>query len=1165
MSDDLRRDIIAGLERLHDHKLFEECAAAFLRDRDYNAALVPGGNDCGMDAQIADGEGEPYPVVVTISAEVLGNLKRNLDRYRQCDGPRDKCVVVTSQALTAQRRENLFKACREQNFTLGQVYAQNEVTDFLYRNSVWRKRLLNLSGDPAALSKVPPGRQQRSADSLVGREDALEWLRNTEGDLLVAGQPGAGKSALLHQLAKDENQQAWFVYSEDTGKIANALREHEPKILMLDGEYSGQSVVKSMLDFRRNYEAQGDFRFIVTCWQGSRQAYEQLLEIPSTSIHELRRLDRDEMAQLLEEAGIQHNPLLINEIANQATGLPGLALSLVELLKKDDWRKVQSAEALATAVVEFYKSIVDENVRAILAAFSIGGSAGMSKDTVAQLLGMNYITLQSTLESLAAGGIIAESKRYIDHVYVYVRPAALRHALIRDVFFSGAAALPPTVFDNLLSQAPEPKSTVMDLIGAKARGADVPDDRLCALLTQLIDKAERELDEYGRQFANIDFPTMTLEEWLQYSRAHEVCEAYAQLGIREARWAMNNWRGSITKIARPLLRYLPAGAIPMLLAEAVGDDRPRNAHSDHPLSILKNWTDTISEPLTNMLQRRKDLFAAAKKWIEEGNEASVGFEALMLCIGLDLKVIRPLTGVKDGLTVDPALFTMSAIKDMQGFWAQIIDLAHRVTPPSWQPILRNFAKWSHVYARAIENDEYPEANPMRDLAIKFMQMESDRPVALHYMQQRFKRLFSDLDLRQSPVLLVLYPSGMRDYSGNKAKAEWQQRADSLAQEWLFREPGDVFAQLEEYEREFREIQASWNPRVPYFFRQIAANCNNPLQWLDAALESQLPADVIEPFLQQALSNKPQKEETLLSRALNDDRLLAYVVPHILSRDDLTPELRHAAINAAPQILGNLIFSGSMNKFSFATLAQLLQHEDKSFAAKLALELHRRAESSGIPAELRPQWEEAILQYDFKNLDDGLDSGYWLEEVFKSETDLAVRWLKKRLQAVSIRQPLTCDGMPEVVAALSIAQRRELVELLPDAALPEKLVHLLVGESDEIFQLLLEQSTESNRYAMVPLHRDMDATWESFAKLALQLGRSTEDIARITRYGANRSESWSGRESALYEKWRKRFDALRLHSDPAISKIGEVGYQMCNREYEHARERETEEDVFGGHR
>ena len=56
------------LERLGlelDPKVFEDCVADLIRNTYPGTVPVRGGSDHGFDGAVADGEGEPYPLIVT--------------------------------------------------------------------------------------------------------------------------------------------------------------------------------------------------------------------------------------------------------------------------------------------------------------------------------------------------------------------------------------------------------------------------------------------------------------------------------------------------------------------------------------------------------------------------------------------------------------------------------------------------------------------------------------------------------------------------------------------------------------------------------------------------------------------------------------------------------------------------------------------------------------------------------------------------------------------------------------------------------------------------------------------------------------------------------------------------------------------------------------------
>ena len=479
----LHNDIINRLEQLRDHELFEPFAVGFLCHKGHDAALNRGGSDDGMDIEISDGDGEPYPGTATTSPNVIGNMTKNLTQYKDKGRPRRKCIVVTSESLTARQRKNLYKRARELSFTLVQVYAQNEIAAYLRDNARWRNYLLGLSGYPSALSKKPPTNREFVDRDLVGRDEAMDWLRNTPGDRLLVGESGAGKTSLLYQLSKDEEQAAWFVRTRNELEIANAIRAIDPKLVMLDGAFSDQDFIEQMMRLRNDEEIKGDFSFIVTCWNGDREKIGSILIDQAGNTHELRRLIQDDMVKVINGAGIKDNIWLMNEIVRQAAGLPGLAVTLADLALRGGVGKIQTAGALSNIVLQFYESVIEQPVRGMLAAFALGGNAGMNTDTVSKILDFSPVNLYESLRGLASGGVIAEVSNRPDRIKV--RPEALRHALIRDVFYSGARSMPSSVRDALIAEALSPKDTALELIGAKRRDGNFPTGFLETYISQL--------------------------------------------------------------------------------------------------------------------------------------------------------------------------------------------------------------------------------------------------------------------------------------------------------------------------------------------------------------------------------------------------------------------------------------------------------------------------------------------------------------------------------------------------------------------------------------------------------------------------------------------------------------------------------------------------------
>ncbi len=227
--DPLFRQVIEGLVGPLDRDLFELCAADLLRSIYPTLVPVAGGTDAGMDGVTANRESF---LVSTAGEEVIDNLTQSLKSKLASGQLGRKVLLATSQALTQRRKENLWTRASELGFELVQVYDQQAMALLLYRSPEWCKQLLQLTGTPPALSAVPVTARPLLTQPLTGREADLSWLCEDNGDRLLVGQPGSGKTFLLYRLA--QQGLGLFVVSKDRGEIAGALRSEKPAILIVD-------------------------------------------------------------------------------------------------------------------------------------------------------------------------------------------------------------------------------------------------------------------------------------------------------------------------------------------------------------------------------------------------------------------------------------------------------------------------------------------------------------------------------------------------------------------------------------------------------------------------------------------------------------------------------------------------------------------------------------------------------------------------------------------------------------------------------------------------------------------------------------------------------------------------------------------------------------------
>ncbi len=1152
--DRLHNDIINRLEQPRDHKLFEEFAVAFLCHKGHDAALIPGGNDRGMDVEIADGEGEPYPGIVTTSDRVLQNMTRNLNRYVDAGGPRHKCAVVTSVSLTAEQIQRLRTRARGLGFELVNRYAQHEIAAFLYSDARWRQELLGLPGYPSALSKEPPTERPFVDRDLIGRDDAMAWLRAGEGDRLLVGEPGAGKTSLLKQLSKDVDQAAWFVRTKDEQELANAIRKIGPKILMLDGSFIDEEFIRQVMRLRNDPEIKGDFSFIITCWTSERKRIELILKDRASSSRKLPRLIKDDMVKVINAAGIKENIWLVQEIIDQAAGLPGLAVTLASLALRREVEKIQTAEELSESIVEFYESAIERPVRALLAGFAIGGNTGMNTGTVSKTLGTLPGDLHESLRGLASGGVIAEVPNRPDHMKV--RPSALRHALIRDVFFSGAGLMPSSVRDALIAETPNPKDTALELIGAKRRGGDFPHGFLEDYISQL----EAYLwDNYQRALSSLppdekEAWAVSRTSWSAYEKLHAVWEEYAWLGYNEAKWVIDHFTDKISLIAPPLLRFVPGLAIPKLLDEAVRDQRDDlHSHPDHPLRRLQDWVKGAFPKTGGPIRRRADMLRGARRWLTETEkrDAALGYKAMLSAMIPDFQGTLPDPGSGKTMRYYWGGLAEPELQELQRFWAEIMKCTKDVEVPDWHVFLPTIEEWLRPSSRYSAEAYEVLRSFAKQMAREVAETASDHIGVMHSLQS----LMPELEILIDDVVSTLYPIERHETDWRKQEEHWAQADSVLADTWIRCEPTEIISQLESIEMKFSQAHRPWPRRTSFVCCRLAEKAPNPLIWFDIMLPTELPADTIAPFLFEASRREVAGWEQALRACFETERLRDIAVQIILTRENAPLDLKQAALDVAGQYAStveSMLWSGRLSQ---EIIYQLYKHPDKALVGKLVVVEWQCGETGTVTEAVRPIWEQAFIE--------NCEDDYWLGEILKVEPALGLKWFEHRFAGDPSFLPYFFrSNVGEILAAWSVADRQRLLELVPDDYFDNDIIAGIVGDDPELCKLLLQQRDRDMSALLAPLCRPLDFVWEMFTKLAHERGYTPEEIAQhtITLFGG--ITSWEGRWSEMWKQRCEEFAELRDHDDDVIRRVAEFGCLKSQKNYEYYKKQEDDEDVHG---
>lgn len=1114
--DSFYHQIIEGLKKPLDPDSFEECCADILRTDFPTLVPIRGGSDAGMDGAIADGKGLPFPLICTIGDDVIGNLAKSITSYLKDGGTRRKAVLATSQELTSKRRKNLEARAEKLGFILVHIYSQGAIADRLYYNQHWCKELLNLTGEPSPLSVVPCTARPLLGDTLIGRESDIKWVEETKGDRLLVGQPGSGKTFLLHIFAKRGG--GLFVIKRDCSAIAPAIRTQRPKTLIVDDAHMDSKFLTELRQLKEDIGA--SFEIIATCWPNAQQKVADSLNLPYSHIHTLDLLTRDEIVEVVKSAGIQGPLELIREIVNQAQGRPGLAVTLVYLCLNGDVQKVALGDALSGSILSTFEPLVGKKASTILAAFAIGGDSGMPIKTVANSLRQPEIDIHNIVTELASGGVITEIRQTNT---LSVNPAALRFALVRDTFFKGPTSLDPM---TLIENARDLAQVALTLIGAKFRGAYVPPE----LLLSILEKA----------------------------RSEDAWNYYTWIGKDEANIVLERHPELLIKVARAALYKTPERAIPLLLKSAVGDERQLSSATDHPLRLISDWIKESHPVSGEVIKRRETLLRVIKDVISKGADPKTCLKALSFVFSLRHERHTSDPGLGRTITFTHGPVTRDEVKNIGQFWPDALLIMRKIKNLDWPLVLEiiheiAFPGISNTYEGFREVRKEIVAQMLKDLST----MPKVGPGLLHQIKGIARQLEINLKMPLDKEFEILFP--FEELDNWQAAQERQRKAVvRLAEKWEKLSLNQVVRKIALFETEARIVGINhprWTPTICW---EIAQRVEKKLPWVNDMIKDGVAGELIEPFLRRAALNEEIGWKKSAFECLGNQNLRWVAIRILLTLPSAPLYLVKKAlqnIEGFAQTIEMLCWSKDIPE---KTLALLLRHPDPLIAGNAAIGEWQGEPKGKVRDSLKEEWGRAVLRINYEE--------YWLGEILKNDPALSFKWLKAHIPKGIQYEMLRV--YKSAIAPLGNDKRKELLRIVPNEMWRGEIIDLIVGDSLELYQLLLDDKSKKDLH-LLPLHGFKgdtigEETWEeeswiAKAKLALDAGYTPDNIEDAIFSPTSFRE---GNESDMWNRWIARYDRLLSNSDSRIQKVGEIGKAKARENLERVLKKERREAIYG---
>jgi hypothetical protein len=1117
MRDPLHQQILDGLGEELNPQTFEDCACDLLRDEYPTLAPVRGGHDAGMDGAVADGEGEAFPLICTTREDFHRNFEESLDSFLEHERRPRKVVFATSRVVTPEKRRRLEDAARERGFTLLQVVDRHGMAQRLYWSPRWLQDLLGLSAVPSALSAAPRSRRPLLDLQPVGREEELERIRSTSGDLVLVGEPGSGKTFLFAHLIR-EGWNGLFLVDEDRGEVKKALLEQRPAVVIVDDAHLRGKALGMLRHLRDEMGA--DFSLIATTWTWERDLEAVSAALPGAEVRKLPLLPRHQILEIFQQAGVRGSGDLLRELVNQAANKPGLAATIAHLWKLGAWQEILEGKALHRDILAAFGGSATE-VEDLLACFSLGGDRGMGLEPVRLYLGLTRPEIRRQAAALAAGGVVSEEKD--DALSVW--PRRLRTSLLRTVSFSDRAT--GLDYRPLLEVAPNFVQAVQEIAAVAQAGARVP--------------AIREL---------------VLQAGYEEESAKSAWRLLARTSEEQARWVLENYPGDLLEVAHALLEEIPSIVIPRLLERAAAEARLRVRES-RSMSLLSSWVQELYPfPPDEALHRRELVARAAKRFLATGGNVGTGVHAICVAIRPTQKGSSRDPGLGQTVTLWSALLPGTALRRIRDLWAEVKDAIPELDREALQRL--ESVLWDWMYPpRAARGAAVPEevARGMPAFALQVLQqvapLARTSPGVGARLARLAARLGATLPVKLDSVFELLYPESYGETEPAR-KAEHQEALRLLASEWVQDPPGAI-QRLAGYEKEAERIGYSWPRGSLEICRLLAEQAADPRPFLELLVEREMHGALVAPFLERLVREQSKGWEEVAERCLRLERYQFAAIDAVLTLPDAPSALVDMVLDQAAEWPQSIETLAHCREMPGDHLRAALRHPRWEVALAAAIGEWHASEKSGVPGDLLADWRAAILRAPAD--ESRVGAQFWLGVVLGQEPKLALEWLLTRLRDPDLPTYFLDGPFGTAIDALHPEHRTELVAELPAVSLLDSLLPRLVGRDAGLYRQLLGRS-QLRDYHLVPLSGKPDEAWTNLAVLALDAGYAPEGIAEATIRGSG-THFYAGPGVDYWEGWARAFAALEGDPRAEIREVGRQGRKIVEHDLERARARREE--------
>ncbi|HKY39231.1 MAG TPA: helix-turn-helix domain-containing protein [Polyangiaceae bacterium] len=1104
--DPFHKAILEGLDGQLDPETFELCASSLLKTVVPNLTPVRGGSDGGYDGALIAPDGSICPLVTTTGSDAKGNLKRNLTKARAKGKAIPLAIFASPRRITPAQRGALAGVAKELGVPNLQIYEQEWFAQALYGALTWAKRLLGVTGKPSSLSPFAPLQSRKRAPQLLGRDELLARLASLKSDTILVGGPGLGKTAIMQLLA--EQLGGAFLVDADREGIANAVRERKPTCVFIDDAHLYAERVTLLAEIREQIGA--TFRIIVSVWQNGVGAVQASLSVPDAGVVEVDPLDADTIVKVIHQAGLQGTDGLIRAIVRQAEGRPGLAATLAEQSLQQSVYKALSGEGLLDRLGPILEKGLRGDESVLLGCFSAGGTHGCSPDRVATLLRRPRDEVMGKLAALSAAGVI----RLAWDGCISVWPIELRWTLLRSALERPGALR----VDELIAGVDVHADAIEALIGARSRGARVPE--LWALLVA----------------------ASTPRLWAMY----------AQLGASEAREVADTYPDLLLEVAPAWLRSAPDEAVPRLLSSM--QDEVNDAGDPEALRALKGWV-LGSRNTDKTTRRRVSLIENTIAWARRSGNAWVALSAVSVAMVPGWETNETDPGSGRTFTMRHGVLNALQLERIIGLWPGVRDLITERNRIPWQRLFTMLRSWL-IQLPGIPLDGATQTSIKRfasELITDLRERTTWHQGAQHRLSELAAARRLPVGAPLDPEFAILHPPDTRwtkDWDAHRRKQV--AAAQTLAAKWKTYSARDVAKKLANIERTAAEADVQGVAVVDAFCEALATQVTDPREFAIALVEARLAPNLVAPF---AAALRGNEFSSLMTSIREIEIYSGLALDLVLAMPSIDKKLLDLTIERAARRAS--IVEWRCRNMAKEVLEHLLLHSNSEVAIAAAVGAWTIEKQVPEGEPIQKAWRQAVLRSAVRDSGDG-NRDYWIEQLLQADPELACEWVSEVIRSPSPVRYSTIEIAKRVVPLMNEPQRTRLISSTSEDNGSGELLPTIVGDTATLFELLLERDIDT-RLKLAALLGPPNASWGDKVALASAAGHSDNDIVRAT---LPTHWSYSGNESAFWQRWADAFEPFLTHLNARVRRIAEQGKRDIDERIKHSLKAERLEAIHG---